>query len=233
MNKEEFINECAKIDVIITEEIYNQLLTYSKLLVEWNKKFNLTRIIEENQIFLKHFYDSLCLNKAIDLKKIKTLCDVGSGAGFPGLVLKIVFDNLDVTLIESSTKKCSFLEFIINKLNLKNIKVINERAEKVARELRETFDIVTCRAVAPLFIISEICIPMVKVNGKFLPLKSNIEEEIKVSEENITNLNANIERVLEFELPFESSKRSIPIISKKGKTSLVYPREYNKIIKTS
>lgn len=232
MNKEEFINECAKINVIITEEIYDKLLTYSRLLIKWNTKFNLTRITEERQIFLKHFYDSLCLNKAIDLKKINTLCDIGSGAGFPGLVLKIVFDNLSVTLIESSNKKCSFLKAVINELNLKNINVVNERAEIVARNLKEKFDIVTCRAVSHLFIISEICVPMVKLNGKFLPLKSNIDEEIKISEKHIKNLNATIEKIIEFELPFENSKRTIPIIIKKEKTNFIYPRDYNKIIKT-
>ncbi len=233
MNKEEFIKECSKISVVITEEIYNKLLIYINLLIDWNKKFNLTRITEENQILLKHFYDSLCLNRAVDLSKINTLCDVGSGAGFPGLVLKIVFNNLNVTLIESSIKKCTFLEHIINKLNLKNVEIINERAEKVARKLREKFDVVTCRAVAHLFIICEICIPMIKINGKFLPLKSNIEEELKVSEENINNLNATVEKILEFGLPFENSRRTILVIRKRGKTSTIYPREYNKIIKTS
>lgn len=233
MNKEEFITECSKINVIITEEIYNKLLIYSDLLNDWNKKFNLTRITEQNQIFLKHFYDSLCLNRAINLNKVETLCDVGSGAGLPGLILKIVFSNLNVTLIESSTKKCNFLEFIVNKFNLKNIKVINERAETVAKKLREKFDVVTCRAVAHLLIISEICIPMVKIDGKFLPLKSNIEEEIKVSKENIKSLNANIEKILEFDLPIENSKRTILVIRKSGATNLIYPREYNKIIKTS
>ncbi len=232
MNKEEFINECLKINIIITEEMYSKLLIYSNLLKEWNNKFNLTRITDRGQIFLKHFYDSLCLNRAINLNNVNTLCDIGSGPGFPGLVLKIVFNNLKVTLIESSSKKCSFLRFIINELKLNNVEVINERAEEAVKKLREKFDVVTCRAVAHLAIISELSIPMVKVNGKFLPLKSNIEEEIKISKNFIDKLNASIESVLEFNLPIENPKRTIPIIIKKDKTDTLYPREYNKIIKT-
>lgn len=233
MNKNEFIKECLNINIIITEEIYRKLLSYSDILIEWNKKFNLTSITKEKEIFLKHFYDSLCLNKAIDLTSINTICDVGSGAGFPGLVLKIVFDNLKITLIEASAKKCLFLNNVIKQLNLTGVEVINERGEIAAKKLREIFDIVTCRAVSSLHIICEICIPMVNVNGFFLPLKANIKEEIIASNNIIRELNSEIENIVEYILPLENSKRTIPIIIKKGVTDKKYPREYNKIIKTS
>lgn len=233
MNKEEFIKECKKINIKITQEIYNKLLTYCNILIEWNSKFNLTTIIEKENIFLKHFFDSLCLNKAVNLEKVSSLCDIGSGAGLPGLVLKIVFKNIKVFLIESSEKKCKFLKFAINNLNLDNIYVINDRGEQVSKIKREQFDIVTCRAVSSLKVISEISIPMVKTNGYFLPLKSNLNLELKNSEDIIIKLNAKIEKIIEYNLPIELSKRSIVVIKKTGLTSLRYPREYNKIIKTS
>jgi 16S rRNA (guanine527-N7)-methyltransferase len=231
MNKNEFIDYCEKIGIKITEEKYLLLIKYMNLLQEWNNKFNLTTITEEKDVLLKHFYDSLCINKSINLNEIKTLCDIGTGAGFPGLVIKIVFDSISVDLVESSTKKCEFLNEVIRKLNLNNINVINERAEIYAKKYRETYDVVTCRAVSSLKVISEIGIPLVKVGGYFLPLKSNIDIELNESKDIIINTGCILLNVINYNLPIENSYRSIPVIVKKTITNVMYPREYNKIIK--
>lgn len=231
MNKNEFIEYCKLLGIVINEEKYMLLDKYRNLLTEWNEKFNLTSIIEEKDVFLKHFYDSLCLVKALNLNTIVSLCDVGCGAGFPGLVIKIIFENIRVDLIESSSKKCGFLEIVIKELDLKDIKVINERAEIYAKNNREMYDIVTCRAVSSLKVISEICIPLVKVNGYFLPLKSNIENELEISKNMINMTGGILLNVINYNLPVENSFRSIPIILKKEKTNIEFPREYNKIIK--
>ena len=149
MNKEQFINYLKKIDINIKENQINQLDMYYNLLITENQKINLTGITEYNLVYLKHFYDSLTLNKIIKLDN-QTLCDIGTGAGFPGIVLKIVFPNLKVTLIEPLNKRCNFLKLVIDTLELKDITIINERAEDYGKKVRETYDIVTSRAVANL-----------------------------------------------------------------------------------
>lgn len=231
MNKEEMKKNIEKLGIKVTKEMLLNLEEYYKILVEWNKKFNLTRIIEEKEVNLKHFYDSLTVQKAINLYNYRNLIDVGTGAGFPGIVLAIFFKNLQIDLIESNTKKCLFLKEVIKKLSLNNVKVINDRAEKYAKTNREKYDIATCRAVSHLSIISEISIPMIKVEGYFVPLKSEIKEELTQSEEKILKMNAKLEKVLEYKLPIEESKITIPIIKKISKTNTKYPREYNKITK--
>lgn len=232
MNKEEFINYIKELNLNINDEILYKLNEYFNLLVEWNNKFNLTTIIEEKSVYLKHFYDSICIVKSglIENKNIK-LCDFGTGAGFPGIVIKIFFPNIDVSLIESNNKKCTFLNEVIKELELRNIEVINIRMEEYSKNNRESFDIVTCRAVSHLKVISELGIPLLKINGYFLPLKSNIEEEIIESKDILNKLNSKIEDIISYELPIENSKRNIIKIKKINKTDLKYPREYNKIIK--
>lgn len=232
MNKEEFIKYVKELNIEVNDEILLKLDLYFKLLVEWNNKFNLTSIVEESSVYLKHFYDSICIVKTglIENKDIK-LCDFGTGAGFPGIVIKIFYPNIDITLIESNSKKCVFLNEVINKINLKNIKVINTRMELYSKTNRESFDIVTCRAVSHLKVISELGIPLLKINGYFLPLKSNIETEIIESNDILNKLNSKIENIISYELPIENSKRNILIIKKISKTDNKYPREYNKIIK--
>ena len=232
MNKEDFIKEINSLNLEINDEILSKLDRYYKLLNEWNNKFNLTTILEEKDVYLKHFYDSICIVKSnlISNDNIK-LCDFGTGAGFPGIVIKIFFPNINVTLIESNNKKCLFLNEVIKELDLKNIEVINDRMEIYTKKVRESFDIVTCRAVSHLRIISELAIPLLKVNGYFLPLKSNIDEEIKESNDILNKLNSKIENIISYELPIENSKRNILIIKKLKETNLIYPREYKKIIK--
>ena len=181
MNKELFIDELKKIGVFLDKNQIKMLDSYKEQLKEWNKKINLTTIINDEDIYLKHFYDSLCIVKAIDLNN-KNICDFGTGAGFPGLVLAIIFNNTNVTLIESNGKKVEFLNFIVDLLNLKNVEIINDRAEIYGKENRELFDIVTCRAVSNLNIILELSVSMLKIGGYFIPLKSNVDEELKSSE---------------------------------------------------
>ena len=170
MNKEEFKLECSKIGIDITNEIFNKFEMYKDLLIEWNNKFNLTTIIKEEDIYLKHFFDSLYITKFHDFNN-KKICDFGTGAGFPGMVLAILFKNSNFTLLESNNKKVLFLNEVKNRLKLDNITIINERAEIYGKTNREIFDIVTCRAVSNLSIILELAISMLKVNGLFIPIK--------------------------------------------------------------
>lgn len=230
MTKNEFVSECSNIGIDINEESIQCLITYKDLLIEWNKKFNLTSIVKEEEIYLKHFYDSLCLIKAVGFKNNIKLCDFGTGAGFPGVVLAIVFKNIEIDLIESNGKKVSFLNIVKDKLHLNNIKIIQDRIELYSKANREKYDIVTCRAVSNLGIISELAVPVLKVGGFFVPLKSNIEKEISEFGGAICKLGYKIERIIEYILPFENSKRSIPVFKKIFVTEMKYPTNYNIII---
>ncbi len=227
MNKDQFIKEVEKLDIFLTEEQLNQLEKFYNLLIEWNDKINLTRIVEREEVYLKHFYDSLTITKVIDLSKEKKLCDVGSGAGFPGIVMKIVFPNLKITLIDSLLKRVKYLNEIIKQLGLENIEAIHTRAEDYARSHREEYDIVVARAVANLKVLSELCIPMVKKYGYFISMKANAKEEIEESKTIIQALGGNIKEVFEFTLPIEESNRSLIKIEKQRITNKIYPR--NKI----
>lgn len=230
MTNEEFIEKLKELNIILTQVQLNQLEKYYELLIEWNKKINLTRIVEKKDVYLKHFYDSITLIKAIDLTKEQDLCDIGTGAGFPGIVLKIVFPNLNITLLDALNKRIEFLKLVIKELNLKNINAIHERAEVFIRQNKNKFDIITCRAVAKLNIISEICIPGLKINGYFIPMKAQIEEEIK-DINFLDKLNSKLENIVSFKLPYENSIRNLVVIKKISSTNDMYPRNYDKISK--
>lgn len=229
MNIKEFIEETKKLGIELTDAQLQKLEKFYELLIFWNEKINLTRITKKEDVYLKHFYDSLTLYKVINLNNDFTLCDVGSGAGFPGIVLKIVFPNLKVTLIDSLQKRVNYLNEIIQELDLFNIEAIHTRAEDYARNNREKFDIVTARAVANLKILSELCLPMVKEKGYFIALKANIEEELENSKEMIKKLNSSIEKIETFNLPIEHSLRNLVKIKKERKTNPIYPRRMDKI----
>lgn len=231
MNKEIFICELNKIGVNLSEEQIKQFELYSKELIKYNEHTNLTAINEEKEIYLKHFYDSLTLAITTDFSKLNTLLDIGSGAGFPGMVLKIAYPNLHVTLLDSNNKKTKFLEYMKDILALDNIEIINERAEKFIENKREYYDIVTARAVKNLPVLSELCIPFVKVNGYFLAMKGSNNEEIEESIEGIKILNGNIEKKYEITLPIEESARNLLKIKKIEPTNNIYPRAYEKILK--
>lgn len=232
MNKEELLlNLKDNLNIELSEDKFLKLNKYYELLKEWNNKFNLTTIIDEKEVYLKHFYDSLCLSLVTKLDRNIKVCDMGTGAGFPGIVLKIVFDKLDMTLIESNNKKCTFLNEIIKKLDLKNIKVECNRIEDYAKNNLEVFDIVTTRAVSRMRIISELGIPMLKLNGLFLPLKSHIDDELEESKNIVKLLGGNIEGIYNYNLPDGLSIRCIPIIKKIKESPNGYPRVYSQILK--
>lgn len=232
MNKEIFTEELKKLNIFVTEEQLQQLDKYYKLLKEENNKYNLTAIIEENDVYLKHFYDSLTITKLINLNN-QNICDIGAGAGFPGIVLKIIYPELKLTLIDATTKKCNFLSLVVSELNLKNVTIINQRIEIYAQKNRECYDIVTCRAVASLKILLELAIPLVKKDGYFIPLKGNIEKETDNIETYYTKLNIKLIDSITFKLPFEQSTRSILKYQKQEITNPQYPRSYNEIKKRS
>lgn len=232
MTKDEFIIECNKINVLIDDKLLSDLIKYKDLLIEWNKKFNLTTIVEEKEIFLKHFYDSLCIVISDNLEN-KNICDFGTGAGFPGMVIAIVFKNSNITLLESNSKKVTFLNEVKKQLNLKNVSIINDRVENYGRNNRELFDIVTCRAVSNLNIILELSVALLKVGGKFIPMKSNVSEELEISMNNSILLGYKLLRKIEYYLPIEKSKRTILVYEKIKETDNKYPRNYSIIKKNS
>ena len=214
MNKEEFIKELAKLNIMLSSKQLEQLDSYYHLLIEWNEKINLTRITEENDVYLKHFYDSLTLSRVIDLNNNLKLCDIGTGAGFPGIVLKIVFPNLKITLVDSLLKRIKFLNIVITTLGLTDIEAIHSRAEDYVKFHKGEFDIVTSRAVSRLSNLLEYSIPLVKKGGYFIPMKANCEDEIKESLPILKRTNMLIEKIDEFLLPIENSKRTIIKIRK-------------------
>lgn len=229
MNIELFIKETKKLGINLTNTQLDQLEKYYNLLINWNEKINLTRITEKEDVYLKHFYDSLTLIKVIDLNKALSLCDIGTGAGFPGIVLKIAFPNLNITLVDSLNKRINFLNEVIKELGLDNIEAIHDRAEDYAKRNREKYDIVTSRAVANLRVLSELSIPMVKVNGYFVPMKANVDEELVEAKDIINKLSGKLEKQETFNLPKEESLRNILLIRKINKTNPIYPRRMDKI----
>ncbi len=230
MNKEEFIRRILDLNIKFTDRKLIQLEKYYKILIEENQKYNLTSITEEEEVYLKHFYDSITIIKACKLEN-QSLCDIGTGAGFPGLVLKIIFPGLRVTLVEATEKKCNFLNLVINKLELKDINVINERAEIYSKSVREKYDIVTSRAVAPLKHLLEYSIPLVKVNGYYIAMKSDISKEIDNIDIYEKELNIKKEKEIKFYLPIENSLRTLIVYKKLKETNKKYPRKYNEIKK--
>lgn len=231
MNKEDFIKYCKDISIIIDEDIYLKLYKYYELLNEWNNKFNLTNILEEKDVFLLHFYDSICLFKVLDINKKINILDFGTGAGFPGMVIAIINKDINVTLVESNNKKCTFLEEIKKELNLYNVYIICDRIENYAKNNREKYDYVTCRAVTSIPIIIELSTSTIKVGGFLVPLKSNSMDEIKKYNYLNKEFNLKLEDIIEYNLPVNNAYRMIPIYKKLDVTKNKYPRNYNQIIK--
>ena len=218
--------QARKIDIMLSEEQLQKFYKYMKLLLEWNEKINLTAIIEPKEIILKHFIDSLSIIKYI--KNKNSLVDVGTGAGFPGIPIKIVLPEIKVILIDSLNKRITFLNEVISQLDLKYIEAVHSRVEDFARnkEYREKFDVATARAVAQLPIILEYLIPLTKVKGNIICMKGNkIDEEIKKSKKAISVLGGNLEKIDNFYLPDTDIERNIIIVNKVEKTSSKYPRK--------
>ncbi len=211
MTKEKFIEELKKLNIILTEEQIEKLNKFYELLIEWNKKINLTRIEDEEEVYLKHFYDSLTIVKVVDLNKINTLCDVGTGAGFPGIVLKIVFPNLKVTLIDSLQKRVNYLNTIIKGLNLSDIEAIHARGE----DYKGKFDLVTSRAVANIEKLVKYTMHLVSPNGIFVAMKGDIDNELTEEIKNKLSKRYKITKIEKFILPIEESKRSLVVMKNK------------------
>lgn len=223
-----FDDKLSELGITLEENQKQQFDKFYELLVEWNKVMNLTGITEYEEVNEKHFVDSVSIVKAIDMKQIKTVIDVGTGAGFPGIPLKIVFPHLKVVLLDSLNKRINFLNTVIKELGLNDIYTIHGRAEDFAKkaEYREQYDLCVSRAVANLATLSEYCLPYVKKGGMFIPYKSGeIEEELKQSEKAVKILAGNIKKVVKFELPGNDIKRSFVMIAKTGNTAKKYPRK--------
>ena len=229
MNKELFLEELKKFGILLTPKQEQDLDTYYKLLISYNNNVNLTAITKEEDVYLKHFYDSLTLFKGIDLKENLKICDLGTGAGFPGLVLKIVFPNLSITLVDSLEKRIKFLDLVIKELELKNIKTVHSRIEEF-KEI-EAFDVVVSRAVAKINILLELGCKLPKVNGLFVFMKGNILEELKSAKDALKVLNYSLEKIINFKLPIEESERNIVILKHTSPTSNKYPRQFSIIKK--
>ena len=231
MNIEEFINETKKLGIDVTGEQLEKLEIYCNFLLEYNTHTNLTAIKNREEVYLKHFYDSLTLVKAIDLTSVDTLLDIGTGAGFPGMVLKIFFPNLQIYLVDSNNKKTKFLNELKDKLNVDKVEVINDRIENITPRFINSIDVVTARAVTNLPVLVELALPLVKVNKYFIAMKGNAQDELENSEYAITYLGGKIEDVKEFDLPHDAGKRMLIVIQKIRNSDLNKLRPYEKIIK--
>ena len=230
-NTEQFEKDCKALGVTLSDEQIQQFLKYYEMLVEWNDVMNLTAITDKEDVYLKHFYDSITIAFDFDFND-QTLIDVGAGAGFPSVPLKILYPNLKITIVDSLNKRITFLNHLFKELELDNCKAVAARAEEYAKDHRESVDIVMARAVARLNILDELCLPLVKKNGYFLSLKGRqASEEVKEATKGIQLLGGEIESTHDFTLANHDDFRS-NIIKKVKETPKKYPRMFSKIKKS-
>ena len=211
----------------LSDKQQQQFQRYYQMLVEWNEKMNLTSITEEHEVYLKHFYDSIATSFYTNLTKELTICDVGAGAGFPSIPLKIIFPNLKVTIVDSLNKRIHFLNQLAEALELDNVSFVHDRAETYGKgDYRASYDIVTARAVARLSVLSELCLPLVKKGGHFIALKSSKgEEELEEARFGIGVLGGKVLDTISYELPEDAGERQMIIIDKRSQTPKKYPRK--------
>lgn len=228
MNPERFKKELSKHNISLTKKQEEQFSNYFQTLIKWNEKMNLTGLTEESDVYLKHFFDSISLSFYVNIKDYESICDVGAGAGFPSIPLKICFPHLKVTIVDSLQKRIRFLEHLAETLELEDLNFVHSRAEDAGqnKKYREKFDLVTARAVARMSVLSELCLPFVKKSGIFAAMKgAQIEEELDKGQRAIETLGGRFKELHNFQLPIEESERSIVIIEKKEHTRRKYPRQ--------
>ncbi|MEO4055368.1 16S rRNA (guanine(527)-N(7))-methyltransferase RsmG [Solibacillus sp. CAU 1738] len=228
MNEQQFIEALKEKGIELTEIQIAQFKKYFELLVEWNEKMNLTAITDLEGVYLKHFYDSISTSFYFDFTKVQSVCDVGAGAGFPSLPIKICFPHLHITIVDSLNKRITFLTHLSEELGLENVSFVHARAEEFGQnaKYREQFDVVTARAVARLSVLSELCVPLAKQGGYFVALKAAAgKEELKDAKKAITTLGTELNEEFSFTLPVEESERTLYIFDKVKQTPKKYPRK--------
>ena len=231
MTENDFCNQILNdFGITISNKQRELLNLFSDLLLDYNLKVNITSIKNKKEVYLKHFYDSLSIVKIIDLNNVESLLDVGSGGGFPGIVLKIFFPNVSITLLDSNHKKSDFQRYICDKLNLDNIIIVNDRAENFYLLVKK-YDIVVARAVARMNVLTELCLPFSKIGGYFIAMKGNAEEEIKEAKKSIEMLGGKTMDIIDFKMPYNAGNRTIIKVLHEKVTPVNYPRSYDKILK--
>ncbi|MEK4138963.1 MAG: 16S rRNA (guanine(527)-N(7))-methyltransferase RsmG [Kurthia gibsonii] len=228
MNEEQFIQALKEQGIELSEKQIQQFRRYFEILVEWNEKMNLTAITDEPSVYLKHFYDSISASFHFDFTKVTTVCDVGAGAGFPSLPIKICYPHLHITIVDSLNKRIQFLNHLSDEIGLDHVEFVHARAEEFGQnpQYREKFELVTARAVARLSVLSELCLPLVKEGGQFLALKAaSGDDELKDAKKAITVLGGKLVHHVAFELPVEESERTIYVFDKVKATPKKYPRK--------
>lgn len=229
------VSGCKNFDIHLTEDQVNKFFAYYELLIEWNQKINLTAITELEDVIVKHFIDCISICKYVDIKDTDSIIDVGTGAGFPGIPIKILYPRVNITLVDSLNKRVNFLDEVIEELELENIETIHARVEDLAHDedYRESFDYCMSRAVANLSMLTEYCLPYIKIGGKLLALKGpSIAEEIENSGEAIKILGGELKGVEFIDIPYSDLKHNLVIIDKKHDTPLKFPRKTVKIKKS-
>ncbi|GGC94881.1 ribosomal RNA small subunit methyltransferase G [Thalassobacillus devorans] len=228
MDKHTFLSKLKEQGIELSERQQEQFRKYFEILVEWNEKMNLTAITDEEGVYLKHFYDSITAAFYHDFTKPLNICDVGAGAGFPSLPLKIVFPQLKVTIVDSLQKRITFLNHLAHELELSDVAFYHDRAENFGKnsKFRESYDLVMARAVARMAVLSELCLPLTQKDGLFMAMKGpNLSEELEDAQLAIRTVGGEVAEVHTFELPEENSERNIALIEKRRKTPKKYPRK--------
>ena len=228
MNPEQFTTELQKKGIELSDRQLEQFATYFQTLVEWNEKINLTALTSEADVYLKHFYDSISAAFYYDFNEVVHICDVGAGAGFPSIPLKICFPHLHISIVDSLNKRIGFLNHLADQLELDNVTFYHSRAEDFGKnaKYRETFDVVMARAVARMSVLSELCLPLSKIKGSFIAMKgAQANEELADAGKAIQTLGGKVSMTQTFSLPQEDSERSIVIVNKDRKTPKKYPRK--------
>lgn len=229
MDYDVFKEEVIKLGISVDEGKFDLLKKYYKLLAFWNEKMNLTAITDKKDVYLKHFYDSLTVVKVINLNNISSLCDIGTGAGFPGVVLKIFYPHIELTLVDSLGKRVKFLNEVVKELNLDNVTVLHKRAEEYGREARGKFDLISARAVSSFNVLLEFAAPLMKVSGYFVSMRGI--DDTSGSDNALNKLGLKIELKKSFKLPIEGSERTLILVGKYSETDVKYPRRFSEIKK--